>query len=236
MLQDLDKSLEKLLVTYGKINKNEIEIAFDQPTGEWSSRLSRPTLNLWCFDVRLRSMDLQGKPSDKTNWIRMGPPPRRMDVTYLVTAWTRKIEDEHQLIWRALATLKRFSVLSPNDCVGTIREQQGDMPFQVCDLSDRQLNLVDLWSVLDNQMHLGFTVVVTIELDLQIAFESPLVLEPLVRVGVSSDPRTGRLDEQDVEFKMEDNKQVSVEALARVLTELGYEIKPINGKNETEEG
>jgi hypothetical protein len=36
---------------------------------------------------------------------------------------------------------------------------------------------------------------------------------------------------QDVEFKMDDNKNVSIESLARILTELGYEIKPMNSKD-----
>src|SRR5690606_13839825 len=151
--QDLDKTIEKLLVNQGKINKAEIDIAFDQPTGEWSARLARPTINLWCFDIRenvkLRNLDLQRMPSERENWSRVAPPPRRFDVTYLVTAWTRKIEDEHQLLWRALATLKRFPILRPEDGVGAVRDQQIDMPIQVGDLSDRQLNLVDLWSVLD---------------------------------------------------------------------------------------
>jgi len=110
------------------------------------------------------------------------------------------------------------------------------MPIQVGDLSDRQLNLVDLWSVLDNQMHLGFTTIITVELDLLHAFEAPLVLEPIVRMGTSKDPQNRRLDAQDVEFKMESTDAVSIESLARILTELGYEIRPkSNGKVTTEE-
>ena len=52
MLHDLDKTLDNLLREDGKIPKKDIDIEFDQPTGEWSAKLSRPTLNLWAFDIR----------------------------------------------------------------------------------------------------------------------------------------------------------------------------------------
>ena len=61
MLQDFDKTLENMLIEEGNFNKREIDITFEQPTSEWSARLNRPTLNLWCFDLRenvkLRTME-----------------------------------------------------------------------------------------------------------------------------------------------------------------------------------
>ena len=58
-------------------------------------------------------------------------------------------------------------------------------------MSDNPMNLVDLWSVLDNQMKLGFTVIATIELDLDLTMEGPLVLEGEIRVG-TRDPESTR--------------------------------------------
>lgn len=194
MLHDLDQTLEKLIYTEGKLNRSEIDIAFEQPNGEWSSRLSRPTLSLWCFDLRenikLRTMDRQYVRNGNT--AKTSFPARRMDLSYLVTAWARKIEDEHQLIWRALAALKRFTTLVPSECEGALRYQTRDIPLTVADMSENPTNLVDLWSVLDNQMHLGFIVVATVELDTEIGFEGPLVLEAQIRVGTSSDPAKRR--------------------------------------------
>jgi len=37
----------------------------------------------------------------------------RYDLCYLVTAWVRKIEDEHQLLWRVLAALMPGSAAWP---------------------------------------------------------------------------------------------------------------------------
>jgi hypothetical protein len=205
MLHDLDSTLEKLLINEGKINKSEIDIAFEQPTGEWSARLSRPTLNMYCYDLRenikLRSMEHSMNRDMPANNSRTTVAPRRMNVSYLVTAWARKIQDEHQLLWRALATLKRYSFLDPQACEGLLRYQTYRIPLTVADLTDHPVNITDLWSVMDNQMRLGFIVVATVELDTELSIESPLVLEGTIRIGQSERPETKTLSVKDVELK-----------------------------------
>lgn len=200
MLQDLDKTLSKVIYTAGKINKNEVEIAFDQPTSDWSSRLGRPTLNCWCFDLRenTRLRNLQREVGQDARMAQISMPSRRFDVSYLITAWARKTEDEHQLIWRVLAALKKTTTLDPNECEGLLRYQTREIPLLVATVSpDHPVNLVDLWSVLGNEMRLGFTVVLTVELDLEIAFQTPLVLEKTIRIGQSEDPQTHTITAPD---------------------------------------
>jgi len=204
MLADFDKTLEKLLYEEGNLNKGDIDIAFDPPTGEWSSRLSRPTLNCWCFDMRenikLRIPDRTVANNGTT--ARVGIPIKRIDLTYLVTAWARKMEDEHQLLWRGLGALKRFSVLEPEQCEGNLRYQEHNVPMTVADMSVVQTNLVDLWSVLENQMRLGFVVTATVELDIRFGFDVPLVLEGTIKVGESDMPEKRRLVRPPEEIKI----------------------------------
>lgn len=197
MLYDLNKTLEKLLVEQGKLTPNQIDISFEQPNGQWSARLSRPTLNCWCFDVRenlkLRQADLSTTRTGNRAVTALGP--RRMDLTFLVTAWAGKIEDEHQLLWRALAALKRIPAITPRDAEGLLRYQSRDVPLLVADTSTTNINLVDLWGVLDNQMRLGFTLIATVELDVELSIEAPLVLEATIRLGSSDDPAQRTLNE-----------------------------------------
>jgi hypothetical protein len=197
VLQDLNKTIEKLLIKRGNLAPSQIDISFEQPNGQWSARLSRPTISCWCFDLR-ENLKLR---STSLNTTRNGDqgvrslPARRMDLAYLVTAWAGKIEDEQQLLWRALAALKPVSSLSPNECEGMMRYQTHDVPLLVADTSNTSINLVDLWGVLDNQMRLGFTLIATIELDLELSIEAPLVLEATIRVGSSDDPTQRTLNE-----------------------------------------
>jgi hypothetical protein len=213
MLQDFDKTLEKLLIQQGKLG-SDIEVAFEQPTREWSGRLNRPTLNCFCFDMRenlkLRSMEMT--TTNNGNRGRTVFPARRIDLSYLVTAWARKIEDEHQLLWRALSVLKRFPQLEPEDCEGMMRYQNLPIPVLVGDPSGLGINLVDLWSVMDNQMRLGFTVVATVELDTQMGFEGPLVLEAFVRVGEANRPERRKFSRQPEEIRIKPKPDDNPEA------------------------
>jgi hypothetical protein len=201
MLHDLDKTLEKLL--YKEIPRDRIDLSFEQPNSEWSARLGRPTLNMWCFDLRenvkLRTLDSKVTLDGRRGITKYAP--RRIDLTYLVTAWAREVEDEHQLLWWALSILKRNLVLDPDECEGALRYQNHDIPFIVADVSDHPINMVDLWSVLDNQMRLGFIVIATIELDTQLEITSPLVLEARLQIGQSYHPEKREIDIQDVEIK-----------------------------------
>jgi hypothetical protein len=55
MIDELDEVLRQLLVREIPIKNGEVDIKFEQPKREWSSRLSRPTLNLFLYDVRENS-------------------------------------------------------------------------------------------------------------------------------------------------------------------------------------
>jgi len=198
MLHDLDKTLEKLLIQQGNLSSGDIEISFEQPTREWSGRLNRPTLNCFCYDLRenLKLRNMEMNTTANGNRGRTSFPARRMDLCYLVTAWARKVEDEHQLLWRALGALKRFTHLQPEDCEGALRYQTMSIPLLVGDMSGSTINLVDLWSVMDNQMRLGFTILATVELDTEMGFEGPLVLEAFVRVGEADQPARRKFSRQ----------------------------------------
>jgi len=215
MLHDLDKTLEKLIMKEGNIPSGEIDVTFDQPTGEWASRLSRPTLNCWCFDLRenlkLRSVERNVERMGNGNSARTTFAPRRIDLMYLVTAWTRKAEDEHQLLWRALVALKRFITLDPAKCEGDLRYQTLPMPLTVADMTAANVNLVDLWSVLENQMRLGFIVTVTLELDTKVTFETPLVLDATLRVGEPWDMKGERTRDLKIRRRA-DSSENSIES------------------------
>jgi hypothetical protein len=117
---------------------------------------------------------------------------------YLVTAWARRIEDEHQLLWRALGALVQVPKLDPADCEGTLRDQMFDIPLTIANVTDRMPSMTDIWSVLDNQMRLGFTLVVTVALDSGRGFDAPLVLERLITFGQSDEPQQRTITAEDV--------------------------------------
>lgn len=204
MLQDIDKTLENMLYERGNMSRRDIDIAFDQPIGEWSARISRPTINCWCFDIRENLVLRTGgmRVEQNGNYAQKSFPVRRMDVTYLISSWAREIEDEHNLLWRALSTLKKMPFWKPQDCVDNLRYQSRNMPSLVADMSEASFNIADLWGVLDNPMKLGFIFRLTVELETDILSEPPLVLKATVSVGQSEHPEEFQVQVPDVEIKI----------------------------------
>jgi hypothetical protein len=147
--------------------------------------------------MKLRSLERQVSRNG-TNTTTLYPS-YRMDVTYLVTAWARKMEEEHRLLWRALAALKRSPVLKPRDCEGELRYQQHDVLMLTATPSDHPTNMVDLWGVVDNVMHMGFTLCATLELERDFVFTAPAVSGPAaITTGFTNNGATGNLTNVDV--------------------------------------
>lgn len=209
MLNDLDTTLEKIIYLAGKISRNEVDIAFEQPNREWSARINRPTINLWAFDIRentkLRNTTRNVSPHERSATINL--PTRRIDVSYWVTAWARKIEDEHQLLWRGLYALKKTHHISPRDAEGDLRYSEIEIPLRVAEFGEQPVNTSDLWGVLDNSMRLGFVTVVTLELNLDAALETPLVLEKTLRFGQREPAPNNELAELDTTFVQKGGEQ-----------------------------
>ncbi len=102
MTHDLEENLRTLLVKKGKLGTGAIDLTFDAPDREWAGKLTKPTVNLFLYDIH-ENMDYR-----QNYWVverhGRGPftkskPPLWIDVSYLVTVWASAVEDEHRLIW-----------------------------------------------------------------------------------------------------------------------------------------
>lgn len=192
MIHDLDETIKHILKEHGKLNSGEIDIAFDQPTGDWAATLSRPTINLYLYDIRenteLRRRQPQVERRYNDHSTRRAFPPKRIDLSYLITVWARNPEDEHQLLWRVLATLSRFMVIDPlDDGQGVVRDQPVPMPAEVAMPSEALRNMPDLWGVMENQLKPSINFKVTVALDVEDAIEAPMVLTSQIRIGQSDE-------------------------------------------------
>lgn len=196
MIQDMDETLRQILVKKGKLSGGDIDISFDQPTGQWAGSLTRPTVNGYLYDIRenveLRSRDFR---VERENGIaRRVMDPTRIDLSYIFTVWTRSIEDEHRLIWQVLHILSQQRILKPADAQGALVRQPMDMPIKVALPSDAIRNLPDLWGVMENQLRPAINFVITVALDLGETYELPIVTTTQIDVGQYNmgEPRTFR--------------------------------------------
>jgi hypothetical protein len=179
MFSDLDDSIKQILIKEGQIDSSEIDISFEIPNREWSAGIAKPTLNCYLFDIRenreLRQSGMQTERNGQAGAASKRRPPLRLDLAYLITAWTRAVEDEHRLLWHALRTLMRFSTLPPSMLQGELRGHE--LPIYTRLAQEGVLKSPgEFWTALENHLKPSLNYVVTMAVDHDAVPAGPPVL------------------------------------------------------------
>ena len=177
MFNDVDETVRQFLIADVPVDRGEVDISFERPTREWSGRLSKPTLNLFLYDIRERpgykDMTPVVKPRQDHSFTRSFPM-RRIDLSYMVTAWAREPEDEHRILGRVLASLMRTMEIPDRFLQGYLVGTEYPLLSRVM-APEHVFKPVDLWGVLDNDLRACLVFVVTTPLDALRTVEGPLV-------------------------------------------------------------
>lgn len=177
MFSELDETIRQILVKEGGFDPGEIDVSFEIPNSEWSAGISKPTLNCYLFDIR-ENRDLQKtgvrveKKGPDNGFVRRRPP-MRLDLTYLVTAWTRAVEDEHRLLWGALSTLMRFDVLPGAHLQGVLRDHDLPIYATIARAEGVLKSPGEFWTALENQIKPSLSYVVTLAVDYEAVEAGP---------------------------------------------------------------
>jgi hypothetical protein len=197
MIDALDEVLEQLLIRELPIKNGEVDIAFDQPVREWSSRLNRPTLNLFLYDIRenetLRQprWDVQRRPDGTSSKRRSA---MRVDLRYMITAWTTEPEDEHRLLSLAMMAFFRTPILPEDLLPEILQDQPVPIPIRI-GLHDVLTEPADIWNTLDNEMRPAVSCLITLALNPFQTFTGPLVKTRELYFGLADElPDVQRLD------------------------------------------
>ena len=183
MIQDVDDTVKELLVQKVPIDTSAIDIKFEMPTADWAAGVAKPTLNMFLYDVR-ENHELRNNQrylARSGNFAIERRAPVRVDLTYLITAWTTEIADEHQLLGRVLTTLLRYPLLPDEVLKGTMQTQP--LPVQAWIAQpDRTPNAWDFWSSLDGRLKAGISYAVTASLEPHPTEEVGLVTEKILKL------------------------------------------------------
>ncbi|MBI9043745.1 MAG: DUF4255 domain-containing protein [Anaerolineaceae bacterium] len=172
MISDVDEVLRELLIKEIEIKKNEVDIVFDTPKREWSARLSKPTINLFLFDIRenlrLRAAEQYSTVNTPDGNSEVRRNPVRLDLRYLMTAWTKEAEDEHLLLSRMLMGLLRNPFIPKDILTENLQTQPSPIPVEVATFVPEAGpvdKFTEIWGVLDNEIRPGILITVTISVD-----------------------------------------------------------------------
>lgn len=185
MIDDLDEVLREILIKEVPIKNGEIEIEFDQPKREWSSRLNRPTINIFLYDVKentkLRSRDRTVVNRNQGNATEV-QAPIWLDLKYMITAWATEAEDEHRLLSLVLVTFMRTPSIPREMLPDSLKNVPAIIPILVAQPGSLQ-NITDIWSVLDNEMKPAIPCDITLPIQPTDPIVGPLVRTRDLRIS-----------------------------------------------------
>src|SRR5437879_7619821 len=184
MIQDVDESL-RALVKRDALNGSKADVAFDAPNKEWSSRRNTPTVDLYLYDIRedleqreVMWEDVRGDSRDSRLITERRPPPRRFKLSYLVTAWTQRPEDEHRLLSSLLACFLRNPIIPADALSGTLAQVRQPIMLNIALPPPQDRSISDVWSALGGELKASLDLVVNAPFEIKVAVPAgPPVLE-----------------------------------------------------------
>jgi hypothetical protein len=197
VIHEVDESVRSL-IRRGALTGTDVDVVFDAPTKDWSSRRNAPTVDVYLYDIRedvrrreagrFEQRDADGRVTDRRQ------PPRWYKLSYLVTAWTQRPEDEHRLLAAMLQCFLQADHLPDDVLTGSLMDLGCAIPY-TCALpppEDRALS--DVWSALGGELKpsLDLVVVAPFDLDRPIELGPPVLEGPQLMVAPTSSPKRGR--------------------------------------------
>lgn len=182
-ISHVDSGLEKLLRARLPLPDEMGDVSFDAPSGTWSAKLSRITVNLFLYDLQRSSMP--SAPSVRTQdggLAQRRRPQPMVQLGYLVSAWAGSPRDEHQLLGDVVSIFAGTETipddLLPDELSSTVRISLGDHDNKVR----------EIWAASGGSLKASFSVMVTVAAD---AFDWELTPPSVERIA----PMASRMDE-----------------------------------------
>ncbi|MFJ5223724.1 DUF4255 domain-containing protein [Streptomyces sp. NPDC088400] len=165
MIHEVDGLLRSLLQG-GALTGSDIEIVFDVPTSDWAARRNAPVLDCYLYDIRedvnRRQRGVAPVRDERGITVSRRRAPRWFRLSYLLTAWTKRPEDEHRLLSAALATLIPQEVLPPDSLPEPLAALGLSLPLTVSGAQSESRSLAEIWSSLGGTLKPSLDLVITV--------------------------------------------------------------------------
>ncbi|MEO6122130.1 MAG: Pvc16 family protein [Ilumatobacteraceae bacterium] len=184
MLSEFDEGLEAFLRAVTPLSAVDIDVSFETPNDEWAAKLTRPTVNVYLWDIRRSSTravtGVEHAQRDGVTVRRMALP--RLELRYFVSVWTSEHDDE-----RALISALTIALLGhPEISAGFLPDSVMIAPYPQLQLA--RSTDTDIFR-LDGRMKLGLQLQMLVVAD--IGGGAPLA-KPVSELGISlTDRDTG---------------------------------------------
>ena len=192
MIDEIDAALKSLL-TDEALGGSEVDVVFDAPTKDWAARRNAPTVNVYLYDIRedmrKRTRGMINDYNDEGIVVGRRLPPRFYNLSYLVTAWTQRPEDEHRLLAEMLLCFSNYEAMPPERLNGRIGALDLPVEMKISLPPPEDRSFADVWTALGGELKPSIDVVLSVPLAPDRRFEAgPPVQEGTV---ISLEDTTG---------------------------------------------
>ncbi len=168
MIHDVDATLSALLTAEG-VAGGDTQVRFDAPTRDWAARRSGPCVDAFLYDIRedVARREIGAEPVRAAGGriIARRPPPRRLRLSYLLTAWTTRPEDEHRLLSALLGALLRHDAVPREHVRGSLVDQPVPVLLQLALPTGGDRGIADVWNALGGELKPSLDLVVVAPFD-----------------------------------------------------------------------
>jgi hypothetical protein len=180
MIDEVDTALQTLL-TGETLAGTDIQVAFDAPTKDWSARRTAPTVNLFLYDIRedteLRQHGTMTEYDERGTIVAEHEAPRYFALSYLITAWTARPQDEHRILSILLAGLVPHDAVPPALLSGTLATMEIPVRMSVAMPPARDRGLAEIWTAVGGNLKPSLDLVVLAPLAASIMHAGALVTD-----------------------------------------------------------
>jgi hypothetical protein len=163
VIPEVDSAL-RAVIEREALHAADVEIVFDAPTKDWAARRTVPTVDVYLYDIR---EDLRRRERglineyDGSRVLARHLPPRYFKLSYLVTAWTQRPEDEHRLLASLLYCFLRHEALPSDVLTGALAELGLPVPVTIALPPPEDRSFADVWSALGGELKPSLDIVIS---------------------------------------------------------------------------
>lgn len=184
MIHEVDACI-RALIRRDAVNGGDVEVAFEAPTREWAAKRNTPTVDVYLFDIREDIVRRRVEPElvrgDDGVVIGRRRPPRRYRLSYLVTAWTQRAEDEHRLLSAVLNAFLPHEELPRDLREGSLAEEPQPIYLTIGLPPPPERSIGEIWSAMGGEL----------KPSLELVCSAPFVMDETRHAGppVEEEPR-----------------------------------------------
>jgi len=191
VIHEVDVALRSLIEREATAG-TEVEVVFDAPTKDWAGRRNVPTIDVYLYDIRedlrRRERGLINEYDERVRVRARHLPPRHFKLSYLVTAWTQRPEDEHRLLSALLSCFLRHDAIPAEFLTGPLADVGLPVPVTVALPPPEDRSFADVWSALGGELKPSLDVVISAPTDTgqQYVAGPPVEQPPRISLGGSA--------------------------------------------------